>query len=135
MEPRPVRIGLRIFSFGVMAFLYIPLVVIVMASFNASRIPTWPIKDYTLHWFDTFGSPPGAPGTGQWENDTLKFHQEGSGNTIFELAGGGLIFKIEMPVEGKGFKPIVEGKYRRVGSGAKVSEEDQPELDRMTSRS
>ena len=51
MEPRPVRIGLRIFSFGVMAFLYIPLAVIVMASFNASRIPTWPIKDYTLHWW------------------------------------------------------------------------------------
>ena len=51
MEPRPVRIGLRIFSFGVMAFLYIPLVVIVMASFNASRIPTWPIKNYTLHWW------------------------------------------------------------------------------------
>jgi len=51
MEPRPVRIGLRIFSFGVMAFLYIPLVVIVMASFNASRIPTWPIKNYTTHWW------------------------------------------------------------------------------------
>ena len=92
-------------------------------------------KNYTLHWFDTFGSPPGAPGTGQWENDTLKFHQEGSGNTIFELADGGLIFKIEMPVEGKGFKPIVEGKYRRAGSRPKVSEADQPELDRMTSRS
>src|SRR6476646_9262411 len=51
MEPRPVRIGLRIFSFGVMAFLYIPLVVIVMASFNAPRIPTWPIKNYTTHWW------------------------------------------------------------------------------------
>ena len=72
-------------------------------------------KNYTLHWFDTFGSPPGAPGTGQWENETLKFHQEGSGNTIFELADGGLIFKIEMPVEGKGFKPIILGKYRRAG--------------------
>jgi Protein of unknown function (DUF1579) len=92
-------------------------------------------KNYTLHWFDTFGSPPGAPGTGQWENDTLKFHQEGSGNTIFELADGGLIFKIEMDVDGKGFKPIIVGKYRRVGSQAKVSEADQPELDRMTSRS
>lgn len=92
-------------------------------------------KNYTLHWFDTFGSPPGAPGTGQWDKDVLKFHQEGSGNTIFELVDGGLIFKIEMPVEGKGFKPIVVGNYRRVGSRAKVSEEDQPELDRMTSRS
>ena len=70
-------------------------------------------KSYTLHWFDTFGSPPGAPGTGQWENDTLKFHQEGSGNTIFQLTDGGLVFKIEMDVDGKGFKPIIEGKYRR----------------------
>ena len=70
-------------------------------------------KVYTLHWFDTFGSPPGAPGTGQWENDTLKFHQEGSGNTILQLTDGGLVFKIEMDVDGKGFKPIIEGKYRR----------------------
>ncbi|MDP9281082.1 MAG: DUF1579 domain-containing protein [Chloroflexota bacterium] len=92
-------------------------------------------KNYTLHWFDTFGSPPGAPGTGQWEGDALKFHQEGSGNTIFELADGGLIFKIEMDTDGKGMKPIIVGKYRRAGSRGKTSEEDQPELDRMTSRS
>jgi putative spermidine/putrescine transport system permease protein len=51
MEPRSVRIGLRIFAAVVMAFLYIPLAVIVMASFNASRIPTWPIKSYTIHWW------------------------------------------------------------------------------------
>ena len=92
-------------------------------------------KKYTLHWFDTFGSPPGAPGTGEWQGDALKFHQEGSGNTIFELADGSLIFKIEMDVDGKGFKPIIVGTYRRAGSGAKVSEEDQPELDRVTARS
>jgi hypothetical protein len=92
-------------------------------------------KSYTLHWFDTFGSPPGAPGTGQWQGDALKFHQEGSGNTIFELAGDGLIFKIEMDVNGKGMKPIIEGKYRRAGSERKVAEEDQPEPDRVTARS
>lgn len=92
-------------------------------------------KNYTLHWFDTFGSPPGAPGTGEWENDILKFHQEGSGNTIFELADGGLIFKIEVDVDGKGSKPIIVGKYRRAGSRANVSEEHQPERDRTTSRS
>ena len=91
-------------------------------------------KHYTLHWFDTFGSPPGAPGTGQWDSDTLTFHHEGSGNTVFELGDGGLIFKIEMP-DGKGWKPIVEGKYRRAGVRAKVSEEDQPDLERITSRS
>ena len=91
-------------------------------------------KHYTLHWFDTFGSPPGAPGTGQWQNDTLKFHQEGSGNTVLQLADGGLVFKIEMDVDGKGMKPIIEGNYHRVGA-ANVAETEQPEPDRVTSRS
>ena len=92
-------------------------------------------KSYTLHWFDTFGSPPGAPGMGEWRGDALKFHQEGSGNTIFELADGGLIFKIEMNLDGKGMKPIIEGKYRRAGSDSDVAEKDQPEPDRVTARS
>ena len=92
-------------------------------------------KNYTLHWFDTFGSPPGAPGTGQWQGDTLKFHQEGSGDTIFELANGGLIFRIEMDVDGKGSKPVIVGTYRRAGSSTKRTEQDQPELDRTTTRS
>lgn len=92
-------------------------------------------KCYTLHWFDTFGSPPSVPGKGQWQGDALKFEQEGSGNTIFELAGGGLVFKVEMNVDGKGWSPIIEGKYRRAGSSAKVSEKHQGELDRATSRS
>jgi len=51
MEPRAVRIFLRVFALLVMAFLYIPLAVILMASFNASRIPTWPIKHYSTHWW------------------------------------------------------------------------------------
>jgi putative spermidine/putrescine transport system permease protein len=51
MEPRGIRLGLRIFSFLVMAFLYAPLAVIVMASFNASQIPTWPITHYSTHWW------------------------------------------------------------------------------------
>ena len=38
-------------------------------------------------------------------------------------------------VDGKGWRPIIVGTYRRAGSGAKVSEEDQPELDRVTARS
>lgn len=96
----------------------------------------WDAKQnhYTLHWFDTFGSPPGGPGTGQWDGDTLSFHQEGSGNTVLQLADGGLVFKIGMDVDGKGMKPIIEGRYRRVGSSA-VSEKDQPEPDRVTARS
>jgi hypothetical protein len=84
-------------------------------------------KKYTLHWFDTFGSPPGAPGTGEWRGDMLKFHQEGSGDTIFELADGGLIFRIEMDVDGKGAKPIIVGHYRRAGSSGKVEEQHEPD--------
>ena len=74
-------------------------------------------KTYTLHWFDTFGSPPSVPGKGAWVGDALRFQQEGSGNTIFELADGGLIFKIEMPVDGKGMTPVIVGKYRRADAG------------------
>jgi putative spermidine/putrescine transport system permease protein len=51
MEPRSVRIGLRVFAFLVMAFLYVPLAVIVTASFNASKIPTWPIQQWSTHWW------------------------------------------------------------------------------------
>jgi hypothetical protein len=78
-------------------------------------------KTYTLHWFDTFGSPPSVPGKGKWVGDALKFEQEGSGNTIFELADGDLIFKIEMPVDGKGMTPIIVGKYRRANADAESS--------------
>jgi putative spermidine/putrescine transport system permease protein len=51
MEPRGVRLGLGIFSALVMAFIYLPLVVIVMASFNASKIASWPIEHYSTHWY------------------------------------------------------------------------------------
>jgi putative spermidine/putrescine transport system permease protein len=51
MESRSTRMVLRIVAFAVMAFIYIPLVVIVMASFNAARIPTWPIAHYSTHWW------------------------------------------------------------------------------------
>jgi uncharacterized protein DUF1579 len=92
-------------------------------------------QTYTLHWFDTFGSPPGAPGTGQWQGDTLRFHQEGSGDTVFELADGGLIFRIEMDVDGKGPKPVIVGMYRRAGAGGKVRDDERSEPERVTTRS
>jgi putative spermidine/putrescine transport system permease protein len=51
VEPRGVRIGLGAFSALVMGFIYLPLVVIVMASFNASKIASWPIERYSTHWY------------------------------------------------------------------------------------
>ncbi len=51
MEGRGTRIALRVWAVGVMAFVYIPLAVIVMASFDASRITSWPIQDYSTKWY------------------------------------------------------------------------------------
>jgi len=39
------------FSVLVYLFLYLPLVVIVLYSFSAGRIATWPIEHYTLDWY------------------------------------------------------------------------------------
>src|SRR6478672_1184424 len=51
MEGRGIRIALRVWAVGVVAFVYIPLAVIVMASFDASRITSWPIQDYSTKWY------------------------------------------------------------------------------------
>jgi putative spermidine/putrescine transport system permease protein len=51
MEGRGARAGLRVVAWLVMAFLYLPLGVILLASFNSSKIPTWPIRDYSTKWW------------------------------------------------------------------------------------
>jgi len=51
MESRGLRVGLRIWVGLVLAFLFIPIVLIVLYAFNPSNIQTWPIAGFTLHWF------------------------------------------------------------------------------------
>src|SRR5437773_9365749 len=51
MESRAARIGLGVWSFLVVAFLWIPLVIIALYAFNASPIQAWPITDWSTHWF------------------------------------------------------------------------------------
>ena len=51
VESRAVRILLRIASGGVLAFLYLPLVVLVIYAFNDSRIQAWPPVSFSLKWF------------------------------------------------------------------------------------
>ncbi len=51
MESRGVRILLRVATWFVMAFLYVPLAIVVIYAFNSSRIQTWPPTGFTLHWF------------------------------------------------------------------------------------
>lgn len=51
IEPRLTRIFLRIASAGVLAFLYLPLVVLALYAFNPSKLQVWPPTGFTLHWF------------------------------------------------------------------------------------
>jgi putative spermidine/putrescine transport system permease protein len=51
MEPRGLRIVLRIWVGIVLAFLFIPIALIVLYAFNKSNIESWPIPNFTLHWF------------------------------------------------------------------------------------
>jgi putative spermidine/putrescine transport system permease protein len=51
-ESRLARVLLRLASGGVLAFLYLPLLVVVLYAFNPSRIQNWPPQGFTLHWFE-----------------------------------------------------------------------------------
>jgi putative spermidine/putrescine transport system permease protein len=45
------RWSLRAVTMGVLAFLYVPIGIIVLYSFNDSRAQTWPIEKWTLRWY------------------------------------------------------------------------------------
>jgi putative spermidine/putrescine transport system permease protein len=48
---RSTRISLAIWSALVIAFLWIPIIIIALYAFNGSTIQGWPISNWTLHWF------------------------------------------------------------------------------------
>jgi putative spermidine/putrescine transport system permease protein len=49
--PRGLRIGLRVATAVTLSFIYLPIVLIVLYSFNASRVASWPITSLTLDWY------------------------------------------------------------------------------------
>lgn len=51
LVPRGVRIALRIATGLTMAFIYLPIGVIVLYSFNAAKVATWPIAGLTIDWY------------------------------------------------------------------------------------
>src|SRR6266581_773529 len=51
MESRGLRVALRIWVGLVLAFLFVPIVLIVLYAFNSSNIESWPISHFSLHWF------------------------------------------------------------------------------------
>ena len=54
------RWALRIGTAITLAFIYVPLVVIVIYAFNESRSQAWPIDGLTLEWFDRALNNPGV---------------------------------------------------------------------------
>jgi putative spermidine/putrescine transport system permease protein len=48
---RGTRVLLRAASIGILAFIYIPIAIIVLYSFNSSLVATWPISGLTLEWY------------------------------------------------------------------------------------
>src|SRR2546429_9046848 len=53
METRGTRIGLGVWVALVLAFLYVPIVVICVYAFNSSNVQSWPIAGLTTKWFAT----------------------------------------------------------------------------------
>jgi putative spermidine/putrescine transport system permease protein len=51
METTATRIGLRVWTALVVAFLWLPLVVIGIYAFNRSNIESWPISSWSTRWF------------------------------------------------------------------------------------
>jgi spermidine/putrescine transport system permease protein len=45
---------LRVFFVAVVAFLYAPIVILLIFSFNDSAVPTFPLSGFTLHWYRDF---------------------------------------------------------------------------------
>ena len=50
-QSRGTRTALRIASGLILAFIYAPIVVILIYGFNASQVQTWPLRGLTLEWF------------------------------------------------------------------------------------
>ena len=51
IEPRGIRILLRLASGLVIGFLYLPLIILTIYAFNSSRIQAWPPTGFTFRWF------------------------------------------------------------------------------------
>ena len=45
---------LRAFFFLVILFLYAPIVILLIFSFNKSAVPSFPLSGFTLHWYHEF---------------------------------------------------------------------------------
>ncbi|HET9539573.1 MAG TPA: ABC transporter permease [Candidatus Limnocylindria bacterium] len=61
VESAWVRIGLRVATWVVLAFLYIPLLIVAINAFNESSFMAWPPTGFGLQWFGEALANPGIP--------------------------------------------------------------------------
>jgi putative spermidine/putrescine transport system permease protein len=57
---RTARITLRLVTAAVLAFVYVPLLVVVINSFNSARVAAWPPDGFTADWWARALDNPGA---------------------------------------------------------------------------
>ena len=84
IEPRGVRVGTRLATVLVLAFLYVPLFVIVLYAFNPVISQAWPIRGLTTSWFGV------AWRNGQVRSAFVTSVQAGLGATGIALVLGSL---------------------------------------------
>jgi putative spermidine/putrescine transport system permease protein len=58
MESRIVRVVLRFWVAGVLAFLFIPIATIILFAFDKSNVLAWPIHAYSTKWFSVAWNDP-----------------------------------------------------------------------------
>src|SRR5207253_10425695 len=57
---RGVRIALRLATAATLAFVYLPIALIILYSFNSARVASWPIAGLTLDWYGRALATPGV---------------------------------------------------------------------------
>jgi len=57
-ESRATKLALKIATGIVLAFIYVPLIILAIYAFNPSRIQAWPPTGFTFHWFGEAASNP-----------------------------------------------------------------------------
>jgi putative spermidine/putrescine transport system permease protein len=82
---RPAKWAFGVMAAICLAFIYVPLVVVVINSFNASRVFAWPPQSYTTDWWHAALTNPGA------REAALTSVLVGIAATLFALVLGTLI--------------------------------------------
>ena len=83
--PRGLRIALRVATGLTLAFIYLPIALIVLYSFNSARVASWPIAGLTLDWYGKAFANAGV------RNALLNSVEAAIGATVVSLVLGSLV--------------------------------------------